>query len=306
VIAASRALEEANASADAQRIRTAMAALEQALRGARSATPGASPAAMGTGTPPVAAAEPSDGEAGPAAAESAASSEPAAVAEPVKPAKPAKPVVAMRGDDRPGGRLPTAVPSAQRPGARPGRSDGPPGRMGGSAFRSDPRAARDERGGRDLPPQGPRLGDAAFRAQRDALERAQLALRKLAAQAHGESLTQLLGAWRQRDPAALPSASDLGSRVPAAARAAWAQALGRAAAGDAATAMLRLEIASETPSPAEHHSARRLYQLQMLTRRHDAPPAQTWVQDVATVLASAIDDEAERRLRQSLKQLLKP
>src|SRR6218665_1023617 len=46
---------------------------------------------------------------------------------------------------------------------------------------------------RPLPEErGPRLGDTAFRAQRDAMEQAQLALKKLAALAHGEALTQLL------------------------------------------------------------------------------------------------------------------
>ena len=151
----------------------------------------------------------------------------------------------------------------------------------------------------------PRLGDAAFRAQRDAQERAQATLRKLAAQAHGEALTQLLAAWRQRDAGAVPALAELGASVNAAARTAWAQALGAAPSGDSGTALLRLEIASETPSPAEQHSARRLYQLQLLTRRHDAPPAQTWAQDVTAVLASACDDASERRLRQAMKVLLK-
>ena len=54
----------------------------------------------------------------------------------------------------------------------------------------------------DREERGPRLGDAAFRAQRDAMEHAEMALRKLAAQAHGESLTHLLAAWeaRRADP----------------------------------------------------------------------------------------------------------
>ena len=68
-------------------------------------------------------------------------------------------------------------------------------------------------GGWEERPQTPRLGDAAFRAQRDAMERAQTQLRKLASQAHGEALTQLLGAWQARDPEQLPPAQVLGPKV---------------------------------------------------------------------------------------------
>lgn len=56
--------------------------------------------------------------------------------------------------------------------------------------------------------------DPAFRAQRD-VEHAQEALRKLAAQAHGEALTQLLGAWQARDAEQLPSAQQLAGKVTA-------------------------------------------------------------------------------------------
>ena len=55
----------------------------------------------------------------------------------------------------------------------------------------------------------------------------------------------------------------------------------------AAEALLRLEIATELPTPAEHISARRMLQLQLLTRRNDPAPTETWVKDVAQVLASA-------------------
>jgi ATP-dependent RNA helicase SUPV3L1/SUV3 len=69
--------------------------------------------------------------------------------------------------------------------------------------------------------------------------------------------------------------------------------------------LLRLEIAAEVPTPAEHNAARRMYQLQLLTRRNDPAPAQTWGQDVGQVLAGAFDPAAERRLRNALKVLLK-
>jgi hypothetical protein len=152
---------------------------------------------------------------------------------------------------------------------------------------------------------GPRLGDVAFRAQREAVEHAQAALRKLAAQAHGEALGQLLGAWESRSPEQVPSQQELGKAVPPAVRSAWVQALAQAASGDAAEALLRLEIAAEVPTPAEQLTARRALQLQLLTRRNDPAPAQTWGQDVARVLASAHEAQAARRLQNALKVLLR-
>lgn len=156
----------------------------------------------------------------------------------------------------------------------------------------------------ERPDRGPRLGDAAFRAQREALEHAQFSLKKLAAQAHGQALTQLLEAWKGRDGAALPSASELGGRVGASVRQTWVQALSAApqAAGDA---MLRLEMAAEVPTPAGHVEARRMLQLQLLTRRNDPAPAETWAADAARVLASEWDEEAARRLQHALKPLIR-
>lgn len=151
----------------------------------------------------------------------------------------------------------------------------------------------------------PRLGDAAFRAQRDALDHAQAALKKLAVQAHGEALTQLLGAWEQRDAARLPSGAELGGRVAPAVRTLWGQALSAAAAAPAPEALLRLEIAAEVPTPAEQLEARRALQLQLLTRRNDPAPAQTWGQDVARVLAGGHDAGQARRLQQALRALLR-
>jgi hypothetical protein len=72
-----------------------------------------------------------------------------------------------------------------------------------------------------------------------------------------------------------------------------------------AESLLRLEMAAEVPSPADQLDARRALQLQLLTRRHEAPPAQTWAQDVAQVLAGPYDGAAARRLQAVLKMLLR-
>mgnify|MGYP001407196554 CR=1 FL=1 len=206
----------------------------------------------------------------------------------------------MRGDDRPGMKKaePVARDERRGPGGRDGR--GERAGFGGRDGREGRGADRFER-----EPRGPRLGDAAFRAQRQAVEHAEAALRKLAAQAHGEVLTQLLGAWEQRDAAQLPAAQALGSRVNAGARGAWVQSLSRAAAAAPTESLLRLEMAAEVPTPADQLDARRALQLQLLTRRHDAPPAETWVQDVAQVLAGPFDAASARRLQATLKVLLK-
>ena len=133
-----------------------------------------------------------------------------------------------------------------------------------------------------------------------------MALRKLAAQAHGEALTNLLTAWEKRDAELVPGVQELGSRVAPAVRAAWSKAVTQAPAGDASTALLRLEMAAEVPTPAEHISDRRMLQLQLLTKRNDPAPAQTWGQDAAVVLGGAFDAAAARRLQNVLKVLLKP
>jgi hypothetical protein len=141
------------------------------------------------------------------------------------------------------------------------------------------------------------------------MEHAQLALRKLAAQAHGEALTQLLNAWEKRDPEALPSAQSMGGRVNAGMRNRWVQALGAPAkaggTSEVGTALLRLEMAADVPTPAEHLSDRRLLQLQLLTRRNDPSPSQTWSDDAALVLQSPSDAATARRLQNALKALLR-
>lgn len=305
VLDAAKALEAANAGGDAQQIRAAMQALEAALRGQAQAAAAAQESASPEQAAPAAvpAAEP---------AEAAEAAEGDAVDVPVPPPAPrpaARPVVAVRGDDRPGMKkdAPVAPGRTGRPGER---RDARPGRDAG---RPDARGPRDDMRGsgrfgdsRPMPQdRGPRLGDAAFRAQREALEHAQLALKKLAAQAHGEALTQLLSAWEKRDASLVPSAQELGGRVSPAVRNAWTQALAGAPAGDANQALLRLEMAAEVPTPAEQLSERRMLQLQLLTRRNDPAPAETWGQDTARVLGSASDAASGRRLQNALKALLR-
>jgi ATP-dependent RNA helicase SUPV3L1/SUV3 len=372
VLQASKAVEAAAAAGDAQKIRTALSALEAATRGqalaaaqlaaidaltgntstknseqnlppahdekAPSATPevadsslaGADSAASTASSGETTAVEPGSVEG--ASAESVADQgEPAAAstageapqdaatgvpaAAPVAaPPPPPKKVVAVRGDDRPGARNKAEPGGGARggPGGRPGGRPGGPGgdrgapsrggdRFGVGGGRFGDREPREER--------GPRLGDAAFRAQRDALEHAQATLRKLAAQAHGEALTQLLEAWEKRNADGVPGTQEFGGRVAPAVRSAWTQALGKTPSGDAgkaaAEALLRLEMAADAPTPAEHISARRMLQLQMLTRRNDPAPTQTWGEDAARVLAAPHEAQTARRLQTTLKTLLR-
>ena len=341
VLQAAKALDGANASGDAQTIRAAMAALEAALQGQAQAQ--ADVQTAGSQESEAKAAVQAAGEVqnlplapvdtAQAATETVASEEvpqDAPAAEPVAetPAEPLatpkaapKRVVAARGDDRPGTRKESPAPAG---GARPGkwgdRNDAARGPRDRGAARPDSRDAgrpagrlgAESRGRPEGWQDAPRLGDAAFRAQRDALEHAQQALKKLAMQAHGEALTQLLTAWEKRDASLLPGAQDLGNRATPATRSAWLQALGGevkgAAAnkpGDPQVALLRLEMAAEVPTPAEDLDARRSLQLQLLTRRNDPPPAQTWGHDTASVLAGPFSAPAARRVQNVLKVLLK-
>jgi hypothetical protein len=345
VVEASKAVAEATASGDAQKIHVAAKALEAVVRGQ---VPAAKPvadvapvvAAVETAAEtalPAEAAEPVISVAEevpvtveavqpeaadetmaeePSVEEAQTKEEPAAAPVLVKAAP--KPVVAMRGDDRPGMRK--AEPAAAGRGGKFGDRKDP--RAGGKDAR--PRTGmenkfeplREERGGRGdrgdrfserpaFEERGPRLGDAAFRAQREAFETANSALKKLAEQAHGEVLTHLISAWEKRDPEQLPNGQELGKQVPAAVRTRWAQALTAPAAGDSAEALLRMEIATELPTPAEHISARRLLQLQLLTRRNAPAPHETWAEDMAKVFASPYDAAQTRRVQNVLKALLK-
>lgn len=305
VLEASKALQVANGSGDGQAIRTAMAALDAALRGQAQAQAEVVAAEKSEANQALAhtqqAQDAPETDAGTHPDSDAGA--PVPEADTVKPVVPRKPVVAMRGDDRPGmRRQETAMPA--RPGKFGERKDGPrPGGRDSVGRDGAPRAPRPPMADRH---DAPRLGDAAFRAQRDALEQAQLALRKLSAQAHGEALTHLLHAWEVRDVTLVPSVHDLGNRVTAAVRSAWVKALSEEASSAAAnTALLRLEMAAEVPTPADQLADRRMLQLQLLTRRNDPPPAQTWGQDAATVLSAGFDAGQSRRLQNVLKVLLR-
>ncbi|MDE2417456.1 MAG: DUF349 domain-containing protein [Burkholderiales bacterium] len=314
VLESAKALEAANASGDAQAIRAAMAALDAALRGQAMAQAAALDAGAQESEAKAAsvanvsesnqAIAPEDIEQ--AAIENVANEAPAA--EVVVPKVAPKPVVAVRGDDRPGMKKDAPVPATGRAGKWPDRKDAPRGGRDaarpGAPGRSDDRAPR--AGGWT---EAPRLGDSAFRAQRDALEHAQMALKKLAAQAHGEALTQLLTAWEKRDASLVPSIQELGARTTPAVRTTWINALAQSTAPvkgvTAQEALLRMEMAAEVPTPAEHLNDRRALQLQLLTRRNDPTPVQTWGQDAAVVLAGNFATGDARRLQNVLKVLLK-
>jgi hypothetical protein len=303
VIAAAAELEKAIAEGDAARIRQAMAHV-QAVSVGQAAAPAPVQTEAATHT----------SEEGPAIAPEQDASLPVceppegeSTAQPEEaetpPPKPVvvKKVVAVRGDDRPGQKKTEPAPAGRfgdKSGARRPERD--------TGNRRGPDAGRG--GLRDKPTfeaRGPRLGDTAFRAQRQALELADTALRKLAMQAHGETLVHLLGAWQQRESEQLPAAKELGARLSAQQRQDWAKALQAAPQGSPDQALLRLEIAAEVPTPASHVDARRMLQLQLLTKRNDAGPAQTWAQDVAQVLGSSYEEENAKRVQAALKVLLK-
>ena len=244
--------------------------------------------------------------------------EPHAKAELAPAPKPvAKPVVAMRGDDRPGMRKAEAAPAGRggkfgdRKEARPGGKPSGPRSSTDNKFepyRPD-RESRDNRDSRSERPafeeRGPRLGDAAFRAQREAFESANMALKKLSMQAHGEVLTHILSAWEQRDPAQMPSVQDLGKQISPTVLSSWTKAVGTPSGKDASEALLRLEMAAEVPTPAEHISARRMMQLQLLTKRNAPAPQETWGEDAAKVLSGNFEAANARRVQTVLKVLLK-
>jgi hypothetical protein len=285
VLAAAAELDQAIAKADATLIRQALAHLQAVSAG--QVAPVASAPAESTADAPADAPADVSPEADPV----------------VAPPKPVvvKKVVAVRGDDRPGQKKTEPMPAGRfgdKAGARrPERDTG--NRRGPDAARGGPRDRP------EFEARGPRLGDAAFRAQRQALEQADMALRKLAMQAHGETLVHLLGAWQQRQADQLPSAKELGPRLTAQQRLDWAKALQAPAQGAADTALLRLEIAAEVATPAAFMDARRMLQLQLLTKRNDAGPAQTWAHDLAQVLASSYQEDSAQRVQAVLRVLLK-
>ena len=359
VVEASKAVEAATATGDAQQIHAAAKALEAVVRGqvpvaapaaapAESSAPPSVEAALAATDDPQAVAEANQAtaqeilaqaaieniadqsapavESGPLeitaeAAETAfeEASEPAtAPAEPPPAPKAApKPVIARRGDDRPGGKRVEAAPAGRggkfgdRKDSRPGSKPGGPRQSTDNKFepyRPD-RPEREDRGERNDRPafeeRGPRLGDAAFRAQREAFEAANMALKKLHMQAHGEVLTNLLTAWEKRDAEQVPSVQDLGKLVTPAVRSSWVEAVTKPSGKDASESLLRLEMAAEVPTPAEHISARRMLQLQLLTKRNAPAPFDTWGEDAAKVLAGDFEAGNARRVQTVLKVLLK-
>lgn len=323
VLQAAQALEAACKAGDAAAIRAATHALQEAGRGAPATQATETAAQSGRSTPEVEVDSPdlSGNESVPVAAtdetetfaaedavaqpEAASSDAPSATDQPAAPPRTVVPpvvrkVVAVRGDDRPGMKKAEPAPVGKGPRKpMPGRPER--GDRADRAPRNDRFAASDR--GPDA--RGPRLGDAAFRAMRHAQDMAEQTMRRLAAQAHGEVLTQVLQAWQERRPEPLPSARELGSKVTPAQRQSWVQALAAAPAGSADQALLRLEIAAEAPTPAQHLEARRAMQLTLLTQRHQASPRETWAQDVEKVLASPHNDDNALRLQTVLKSFLR-
>ena len=152
VLDAAKALESATAKGDAAAIRAAMQALEQIARGdVVVAAETTSDASQATETPAETPTEAADTPVEPAASEPT----------PAKPKAAPRPVVAVRGDDRPGQKRTEAAPAGR------GRDGKPGGKLGDKpGFGRD---GKGREGGRDgFAPRGPRLGDAAFRAQRHA------------------------------------------------------------------------------------------------------------------------------------------
>lgn len=294
VLAAVAAVDAASASGDAQQIRASMAALQDAVQNRVTATADA----VGANSPIIEAAPEQEANLDNPLPESTAAQDEAPTTSSALPVAK-KPLIAMRGDDRPGAQRSTPV-VANKPTNFKGQAR--------AEQRLGVRNPRDGDGRFPAREQAPRLSNQAFYAQRDALDRAQLALKKLSAQAHGEAVVQLLSSWQARDAEQLPTAAQLGKNFPAVLRSKWissvAQAAGHGKVG-VDEALLRLEMAADIPTPAEYLAARRQLQLQMLTQRHAASPAQTWGDDVTAVLASAHTPESAKRLQAALGRLLR-
>ncbi|MSQ57306.1 MAG: DUF349 domain-containing protein [Limnohabitans sp.] len=306
VLDASIALEQATQSGDAAQIKQALYVLNQAVLGKQVVT---KPVEAPPVQAPVVEAEvktedvqatTEEAQVSPEASQETtevakdASHEPEA-SEPAKPAsaKPAKPVIAVRGDDRPGQKKTESLQNSGfgqegKPPLKRNSKDAPP---------SGKWPEREER--------GPRLSDPVYRAQRQAFENAEIAMRRLSAQAHGEVLTNLMSAWLQRQAEAVPAVKELGANVNSAQRQSWTQALQKPVQALGANLLLRLEIASNLSTPPHHAEARRAYQLHLLTKRNDPPPAQTWAQDVARIFEGAYTEDDARRVQSALKVLMR-
>ena len=228
--------------------------------------------------------------------------------------KPPKVVVAVRGDDRPGANKGDHR-VAQDPRGRNGSKGGKDSRDSRGSRDSKPTGNARTGQGRDFKdsrdpreqrePRGPRLGDAAFRAQRQALEAAESAMRKLAAQAHGQTLTNLMSAWKDKNAELVPPLKELGSRINANQRMNWTKSIQDSGEKTNLEALLRLEMAANAPTPASDLQARRNLQLQLLTKRNAPAPAQTWAEDAASVFSGPYDPDVANRLQTVLKTMLK-
>ena len=267
VIEAAKALDAACKTNDAGAIRMATQALQNATRGAQETV------------------APSD---------AAASDSNQAPASTSAPEAPMRKLVAVRGDDRPGMKK-----------TEPAVASLPRGPRHGAAGRQAP--ATRNKTATEPNTRGPRLGESAFRAMRQAQDLAEQTLRKLSAQAQGEVLVQLLQAWKDRQPDQLPAAKQLGAKVNAVQRQAWVNALSHPAVGPESgeQVILRLEIAADVPSPAQHLSERRLLQLTLLTQRKEASPSETWVADLAQIFGWAYTAETAHRLQNALTKFLR-
>lgn len=312
VTEASKAVKVAIDSADAQAIRTATDALNQLLQNGGRVVPAAMAASISVATAteqaPTPATDVLQESQASAEAQATESIEPAATEEATaKPVVAPKSVIARRGDDRPQAKIstPNAAVTTDRFANRKGndRNDRNGSRASGQGAGAN--ANREPRFAPREPINRPRLSDAAFRAQKQAFDAADMALRQLAMQAHGEVLTQVITAWEKRDANSLPAAQALGSKVNASSRQAWVKAISQAPSLDAKNNLLRLEIATESPTPATLINERRALQLQLLTKRNEAAPIETWSQDVAAVMASNYNEENAKRLQNVLKVLLR-
>lgn len=316
VTEASKAVKVAIDSADAQAIRSATDALNQLLQNGGRVAPVTSVAPVAPVTTPEVATETPTETPVIDITEVIESAEVSATEEPAtKPVVAPKPVIARRGDDRPQAKISTPTTPvvtdrfANRKGndrnERNDRGDRGNDRNGPRAGGPGANANREPRFAPREPINRPRLSDAAFRAQKQAFDAADMALRQLAMQAHGEVLTQVITAWEKRDANSLPAAQALGSKVNTSSRQAWVKAISQAPSLDAKNNLLRLEIATESPTPAALINERRALQLQLLTKRNEAAPIETWSQDVAAVMASDYNEENAKRLQNVLKVLLR-
>lgn len=292
VLNASKALDAANSTGDAQKIRAAVAQLEAALRG-EAPPPAAKPQPAAADGPPVGATEltapgqaaaefgesaeqapaPGDAEASPEAPAEIAASTPDLVAPadsadpsartdaagaqaspaPAAPPKPApKPVIAVRGDDRPGNKKAEAVPA---------------GRGGKFGDRRDSRDSRGAPGGRPND-RAPRAGDRGAPA----------------------------GAGRFGDRP--PRFEDRGPRLGDAAFRAQREALERA---DLALRKLAAQAHGEALTQVlgawEQRDASKLPSIQELGRAVTPAVRGQWSQALAAGPTAAADDAAEALLR---------